>query len=197
MDKRQEQQQESGYRPRSLRTRSRKPLWLWLICGILLCQMAGITAWSSYRKKLEGKGTAVVASLVTDAEFSMDVKTLPAKPGESTAMNFMVTNYEGDRVSETLLQYKAKPETAGNLPLKFYLAPNETGVTVDDSWIAEGNIEGNSESGPGLLRQGEKTTHHYTLTISWPIETGDSDEEYADEIDYVKVNIHANQVSPK
>ena len=96
-----------------------------------------------------------------------------------------------------MLQYTAKPETAGNLPLKFTLSPNESGITVDGDWIAQGDVEGNHESQPGRLRQGEKITHHYMLTISWPLGTGDSDDQYADEIDYVRVRIHANQVSPE
>ena len=198
MDVRREHQQENTDRVRGIGTGRRKTLWLWLICGILLCQLTGITAWSRYHKEIKAGGTGVVARLVTDAEFSIQVESLPTKPGESTAMNFMVTNYEGERVSETLLQYTVKPETAGNLPLKFSLSPNETGGIVDENWITAGALEGNQDSAPGFFRQGEKITHHYTLTISWPVETtGENDDQYADEVDYVKVRIHANQVSPE
>ena len=197
MDVRSEYQQEYTRQPIYVRTVSRKSLWLWLICGILLCQMVGTTAWSRYRLNLDGKGTGAIASLVTEAEFSMDVKDLPTKPGESTAMNFMVTNYEGNRVSETLLQYAAKLETAGNLPLKFTLSPNESAGAVDGNWIAQGDVEGNQDSPSGFLRQGEKIAHHYTLTISWPLEDVEADDQYADEVDYVRVRIHANQVLPE
>jgi len=189
MDARRNDQLKYTYGPKSL--------WLWLICGILVCQAAGITAWSRYSQKRDGEGNAVIASLVTEAEFSIDVNTLPTKPGENTIVNFMVTNYEGNHVSETLLQYTARLETAGNLPLKFSLAPSESGGTVDGNWIASGEVEGNHDSPPGYLRQGEKVAHYYTLTVSWPLETGDSDEQYADEIDYVRIKIHANQVSPE
>ena len=197
MDVRRELQQEYTRQPIYARTVSRKSLWLWLICGILLCQLVGTTAWSRYRLNLDGKGTGAIASLVTEAEFSMDVKDLPTKPGESTAMNFIVTNYEGNRVSETLLQYAAKLETAGNLPLKFTLSPNESAGTVDGNWIAQGDVEGNQDSPSGFLRQGEKIAHHYTLTISWPLEDVEADDQYADEVDYVRVRIHANQVLPE
>ena len=197
MDVRSEYQQGSIHRMKRPGSGRRRSLWLWLICGILLCQMAGTTAWSRYSQKRTGGGTGVVASLVTEAEFHIDVQKLPTKPGESTAMNFMVTNYEGDRVSETYLQYAARIETAGNLPLTFFLSPNESGVTADGNWIAAGDIGGNTDSRPGILKQGEKVTHHYTLTINWPVETGASDEQYADEVDYVRVRIHANQVAPE
>jgi len=197
MDARREHQQDNTHQPNRSQAAGRRSLWLWLVCGILLCQLAGVTAWSRYRLNRDGKGVAVVASLVTEAEFSMVVQDMPTKPGERTTMNFMVTNFEGNRVSETRLQYTVKPETAGNLPLKFTLSPNETEGTVDGDWIASGDVERNQNSAPGFLRQGEKITHHYTLTIDWPLETGDGDDQYADEIDYVKVRIHANQVSPE
>lgn len=194
MDVRREHQQENTRQANHSQAAGRRSLWLWLVCGILLCQLGGVTAWSRYRLSRDGGGNAVVASLVTEAEFSMVVQEMPTKPGERTSMNFKVTNYEGNRVSETRLQYTVKPETAGNLPLKFTLSPNGT---ADGDWIAAGVVECNQESDPGFLRQGETITHHYTLTIDWPLETGAGDDQYADEIDYVKVRIHAKQVSPE
>ena len=174
-----------------------RPLWSWLICGILLCQLAGTAAWSRYRDISDGGGSAVIACLVSGTEFRIDAGSLPTRPGETTQVAFEVTNYEGIHVSETLLQYTVEPETAENLPLIFYLKRDETKGAADTEWIPEGSIAGNHASQAGLLQAGIKTTHRYILTVGWPVETGTGDYEYADEIDYVQIRVHANQVSPK
>lgn len=177
-------------------SRSRGPVWLWLICGILICQTAGTAAWSRYRKQVEASGEALVARLATGTEFQMDAAVLPEKPGESKDVTFTVTNYDGSFVSDTMLQYTAEIKTAENLPLKFQLKHNRTAGVADTDWIPEDTLAGNTASRTGSFLPGEKATHSYTLSIIWPLETGEADCEYADEIDYVQIQIHAKQVSP-
>lgn len=174
--------------------RQRRPWWLWLICGILICQAAGTAAWSQYRKQESGIGEAAIARLVTGTDFSITAGTLPKKPGDTTEVRFAVTNYEGNHVSETMLQYTAEPRTEGNLPLTFYLRRDGA---ADAKWIPEGLMTGNTASSPGILEPGRKSTHSYILTISWPLESGAGDYQYADEVDYVQIRIHARQVSPE
>ena len=193
MDMRDEARQ---IKKRAAVNRRRSSVWLWMIVGILLCQIAGTAAWSQFRYRGDGDGQARIARLVTNMEFDIIAGDLPEKPGETTQLNFMVTNFEEDRVSDAQLQYTAELNTAGNLPLTFYLSPNEAGGTTDGNWIMEGSMTGNTVSQPGILRHGEKITHRYTLSISWPPETEAEDYQYADEIDYVRIRIHAEQVSP-
>ena len=180
---------ESGY----LRRRTHGPLWLYLICGILICGTAGTAAWSGYRQHLEGSGMTKIALLVNGSEFTIDSGPLPRKPGESTQVKFKTTNYEGEKVSEAMMGYTVTPETAGNLPLKFTLSRDESAAAANGNWIAAGNLTGNVPSAQGIFEAGEKAVHHYILTISWPV--GGEDEAYAEEIDYVRIRIHAEQVS--
>ena len=197
MDKRQEQQQESGYRPKHSEIRSRKSLWLWMICGILLCQFAGTAAYSRYRMEKTAGGHALIACFTTGMKF-IDVTDLPEKPGESTDMKFTVTNHDGGRTSETLLYYTAALETAGNLPLEFTLSRDESqGEAADDNWIKNGKLTGNTVSDKGSLPPGTAATHRYILHISWPKETDTDNYDYANEIDYVRIRIQANQASPQ
>ena len=197
MDRRQEQQQESGYRPKRLKILSRKSLWLWMICGILLCQFAGTAAYSRYRMEKTVDGAALIACFATGMKF-IDVTNLPEKPGESTDMKFTVTNHDGARTSETLLSYTVVLETAKNLPLEFTLSRDESqGDYGDANWIENGKLAGNTASGEGKLPLGTAATHRYILNINWPLETDADDYEYADEIDYVRIRIQAKQVSPR
>jgi len=197
MDRRQEDQQEARSRTLRPKARRRRSLWLWMICGILLCQMAGTAAYSRYRIEKAGSGIAQVACFATGMSF-IDVTDLPKKPGESTDMKFAVTNHEGGRTSETLLYYTATMETAGNLPLEFTLSRDESqGEHADDNWIKNGSLTGNTASPQGSLPLGTAATHRYTLRVSWPVNTDTDDYEYADEIDYVRIKIQAKQASPQ
>ena len=186
---RENRMEKSGY----LRRRTHGPLWLYLICGILICGLTGTIAWSGYRQSREGSGAAKIAQLVNGSEFTIDPDSLPRKPGESTQVKFKTANYEGEKVSEAMMGYTVTPETAGNLPLEFTLSRDESTTAANKNWIAPGNLTGNVPSTQGIFEAGEKAVHHYILTISWPV--GGEDEAYAEEIDYVRIRIHAEQVS--
>lgn len=180
----------------SRRIRSRGlPVRLWLVCAILACTIVGVPSWSRYRKQLDGMGNAAIARLAVGSEIQIDAGTLPEKPGDSTRVAFVVINEKAGAVSEAQLQYRVTPETAGNLPLKFTLTRDESQGTADGNWIPTGSIAGNAASTAGILPPGERSVHRYTITIAWPESTEDN-ADYADEIDYVRIRIRAEQVSP-
>ena len=177
--------------------RERPRVWLWMTCIILIVGVVGTTAWSKYTNQRDGGGKAVIASLVNHTEFTIDTTTLPSKPGQTTTVKFKVTNFEGSRICETMLHYTLLPETAGNLPLTFTLSRDESAGAANGNWIPAGSVAGNTASTEGTFEAGQAETHRYTLTIAWPVEASDGDAIYADEVDYVRLKIHASQVSPK
>lgn len=174
----------------------RGSLWLRLICGILCCGAITTAAWSRYQFHNGGRGEAVVARFVTGSEFHIDPASLPQKPGETTQVKFMVTNFEGEQVSEAMLGYQVTPETAGNLPLTFQLNRDEASVAADSNWIPDGELTGNTASTDGIFQAGQAAVHHYRLTINWPVLEDGENADYADEVDYVRVKIQARQISP-
>ena len=174
----------------------RKPVRLWLICGILACMLLGVPTWSRYRKNIESEGSAVIARLAVGSDINIEAGSLPKRPGESTETTFTVTNEKNGAVSEVKLQYHMKLETANNLPLTFALVHDETQGAADQNWIAAGSIAGNTTIGPGAFFPGEKAAHRYILTIGWPESAEADDVDYADEIDYVRLKIHAEQEGP-
>ena len=196
MDVRREDRRENIRRKKRLGAGRRRALWLWMICGILLCQIVGTAAYSRYRMEKTGDGESRIACFATGMKF-IEVMNLPEKPGESTDMKFSVTNHEGDRTSETLLYYTVTMETAGNLPLEFTLSRDESqGDHADDNWIGNGKLTGNTASGQGSLPLGTAVIHRYILKVSWPMEQDTDNYEYADEIDYVRIRVQAKQASP-
>lgn len=174
-------------------------LWVYLICMILACGAVGTAAWSKYGKKSEGGGAAYVARLVTDySDFTIVPENLPKKPGESVPVEFAVANFDGGKVCEAALSYTVTALTVGNLPLTFRLDRDQSSAGADSSWIAAGSLDGNTASPAGNFLPGTEAEHRYRLTISWPVDAAGSgnDEDYAGELDYVRIQIKTEQELP-
>lgn len=145
-------------------------------------------------------GKALVASFITGTTLDLDVSLEGMMgPGDTKTVNFDVTNYEGDKNNNVVLQYEIQVNTTGNLPLEFALtgeqrnADGSADADLDVSKLA-GSLDDNLKAVGGMLPPaGEfgKKTHSYKLQITWPRDK--ADEGYSDEIDRVALRISSTQ----
>ncbi len=115
--------------------------------------------------------------------------------------SFSVSNFEAEedgtinRRAETDLEYELTVTTTTNLPLEYVIEKNgeilstEQNITTDEdgTYYREILIE------PSQMVQGEDLTDNYVIKVTFPKEN-DTNAEYSDLIEYIKLDINARQI---
>ncbi|MDD3693723.1 MAG: hypothetical protein PHX02_07490 [Oscillospiraceae bacterium] len=103
-------------------------------------------------------------NLITDLSDGININD--ALPGDVLVYRFDILNFNGDKINEVLLKYKITvtftPSTVV-LPLDYTLQPADYYESAGGEWI--------------YMDSGKKTTHSYTLTVTWPSSNNNSDYE--------------------
>ncbi len=120
---------------------------------------------------------------------------------QSFDYSFTVSNFEENeqgeitKRAETDLEYEFIITTTTNLPFEYaiekdgqILSTQQNIITDEDgTYYREIKIE------PSQMLQGEDLTDHYVLKVTFPKEN-DTNAEFSDLIEYIKLDIHATQI---
>lgn len=168
----------------------------YLFCLSLICTTVFSVSYARYTASVNGNVTATVAAVAMAGKItstSVDVKDM--QPGDTKTVEFAVVNFFGDKTSEVAQEYTITVKTAGNLPFTFTLTPKAGAENLAGILTRERkDTSGVWKSTAGFLPAAERTTHSYTLTISWP--AGQTAPDYMDEIDTVTLIVDAQQAIP-
>lgn len=181
---------------------NKRGLVRWLVFAVVVTALISTTTLSRYMTTITGHATATVASVdMNVAEsaarmMSFDISGL--KPGGQMTYTFNICNFSGNKASEVTMDYLIRILSTGNLPLSFSL--EAAGADTEDSKMAGALQMSSGESGwitasAGRLPHSVKTTHMYTLTVTWPSEANDA--KYANEIDSITIHVDAQQSVPE
>lgn len=133
--------------------------------------------------------------------YSKQIKLDDISPSETAFVyDFSVSNFEGDKRLETLMDYDLEIITTTNLPLTYELYMNEEYETGASNIIVNDSIEADNDGTyfrylkTDTVRFGfeENTTNYYHLVVKFP-KTYES-FEYQDILEYVEVVINSKQV---
>lgn len=171
----------------------------YLFCLSLVCAVVFGVSYARYMTTVNGTATATVAAVsdkITNMDRKIDVSDM--EPGESKTVDFNVVNFSNNQVSEVGQDYTVTVKTSGNLPFAFTLA-SAGGTSEAGTKNFAGNLVKKDDNvwesiSSGNLPASVRTTHSYTLTVSWP--KGEGKPDYADEIDTVTLIIDAKQTMP-
>ena len=171
---------------------------LYLVYLIIVTLVVTGVSFSKYGTIVDGTDTARVAKPVleyvpTSATFrgqalsslSEGLSFTDVKPGDELIYVFEIHNFKGEGlnkvINEVLLKYEIKvsvESTSVVLPLNRKLESEEEYPSAETGWT--------------ILGMGEEITHKYTLTITW--ESVDSDSQYSQQQQSIKITINAEQV---
>ena len=158
---------------------------LLLLGGLAILLTIGIATYARYSSSVTGTGTANVALYTNDATFTIPADSIPSQPGETSTIDFSVTNTKENKTAEVAQTYQFYIETAGNLPLTFALS-NDGG----NKWeTTNGNQTTAFQPAPEFGLNSEK--HNWKLRMTW-YKSKNSDK-YVDELDYVKIKVKMQQ----
>ena len=144
---------------------------------------------AKYTSTLAANDAATTATpvLTFDTSNSLEVSISPVD-GEKIYY-FAVSNYTDVQVSEVTMDYYIQINSLSNLPLEFELYEYENN-TIGDTNLLEGNGTTTDEIEIAL---DEETIHNYALKIIW--QEDETSYKYADEIDYVEIVLHGEQIN--
>lgn len=115
--------------------------------------------------------------------------------------SFSVSNFEADedgtinKRAETDLEYNLKITTTTNLPLEYVIEKNGEIITTEQNIVTDedGTYYREIIIDPSQMTQGEDLTDNYVIKVTFPKEN-DTNAEYSDLIEYVKLDINAEQI---
>lgn len=164
-----------------------------------------------YETTTTGQGDVDVAFWIVDNSFKSDILLIddiyPATtPHEYT---FTVSNFNGTKSAETDLDYEIVLTTTTNLPLSYEITKNGATCTKveklyedTNTYIDSAQNLGNTvyreikleteENGLNMLQETD-TTDIFKIKVTFPQQYS-SNLEYADLVEYVKINLSAKQV---
>ncbi|MFR7591070.1 MAG: hypothetical protein ACLUVC_06455 [Longibaculum sp.] len=158
---------------------------LLLLGGLAILLTIGIATYARYSSSVTGTGTANVALYTNDATFTIPEDSIPSQPGETSTIDFSVTNTKENKTAEVAQTYQFYIETAGNLPFTFALSNDE-----GSSWkSANGNETTEFNPVPELGLNSEE--HQWKLKMTW--DKSENSDKYVDELDYVKIKVKMQQ----
>ncbi len=137
---------------------------------------------SRYIGQLESKGNDINAiPILTLQNPTFDIP-LSMIPGESFESDFIVTNYEAEKVNEILMNYYIQVPTDLEIPLT---------ITITDSEQQELPLNGEGKTEDQTLIYGIKTDDTYHLKIEW--EPQNNNYEYAGKTVNFTLNVVGTQ----
>ncbi len=158
-------------------------LFLTLVCTLLF----GAT-YSRYGSQVTGAGIADIAAVSLNSTVDLSPKLSGMVPGETRNIMIQVSNQkESGAISEVTQGYTITIDTTGNLPLTYTLDTTDTPnidhalTPSEDSLVWTG----------GVLPHTQKTTHTYTLGVTWP--KAQNDPRYANNVDAVRFVVDSQQ----
>ena len=166
-----------------------------LLCLSMICTAVFGVSYARYTSSVNGSATTTVAAVAMDGKItstSVDVKDI--KPGDTKTVEFAVVNFSDGKTSEVAQDYTVTVKTAGNLPFTFTITKSGTENPAGRFAEELKDTDGVWEATGGLLPAATKTTHSYTLTITWP--AGQTASNYTDEIDTVTLIVDGKQAMP-
>ena len=115
--------------------------------------------------------------------------------------SFSVSNFEAEqdgtinKRAETDLEYQLKITTTTNLPLEYVIEKNGENLTTQQNIITDedGTYYKEIIIEPSQMVQGEDITDNYVIKVTFPKEN-DTNAEYSDLIEYIKLEINAEQI---
>ena len=105
-------------------------------------------------------------------------------PGDTREITFSVSNTEGGKVSELLLDYYFKINLQSSIPLQVKIYDITSGTEVD--------VTSNNASNPLTMPKTEATTRNYKLKVIW--DAADNDASYAGQQITCNVTLEGVQV---
>lgn len=155
------------------RKKKKLPIHLYLIyIAIATFLFSGVTL-SKYTSTSEGSDSVSVALFANNTEVIIPVSE--CSPGEEFIVKVYVRNYDGTKVCEVSQTFEITAETVlGKIPLEL-------------DWIGV-RPKGNFYAMEGAVEK------MYELKVSWPIENGYPDSDYADEIEVIRILVDCEQI---
>lgn len=158
---------------------------LLILGGLAILLTIGMATYARYSSSVTGTGTVNVALYTNDATFTIPADSIPSQPGETSTIDFSVTNTKENKTAEVAQTYQFYIETAGNLPFTFELSDDE-----GSSWKPVNRNETTTFNPvPELGMTAE--TENWKLKISW--DASKNSDEYVNELDYVKIKVKMQQ----
>ena len=155
------------------------PLRVWLFYLLLLSTLLTGISYASYRSESSGGSSVRVALFANDA--SIDLSVTDFYPGKTVELPITVTNYDDENVCEVSQSYEMQASAfVGRIPLEI-------------KWKTNGSILPGNASGNFFVSEG-RTHDDYFLVVSWPINAGYPDAEFADEIEVIRINVRCEQI---
>ena len=142
-----------------------------------------------------------VAFWVIDHDFKSDSILIRDIYPSPTAFeyNFTVSNFTAGKRAETDLEYEILITTTTNLPLTYEIQKNGTTCTKVEELVTDTdgtyykNIALQNGTDKHFMDLGTDTTDEYLLKVTFPQEYS-ANEQYADLMEDVKINLTARQV---
>ena len=78
---------------------------LLLLGGLAILLTIGIATYARYSSSVTGTGTANVALYTNDATFTIPADSIPSQPGETSTIDFSVTNTKENKTAEVAQTY--------------------------------------------------------------------------------------------
>lgn len=115
--------------------------------------------------------------------------------------SFSVSNFEADedgtinKRAETDLEYNLKITTTTNLPLEYAIEKNGEMITTEQNIVTDedGTYYREIIIESSQMVEGEDLTDNYVIKVTFPKEN-DTNAEYSDLIEYIKLDINAEQI---
>lgn len=181
----------------------RSILILFLIAIIIIAIIFIVRTLSRYQSVATSEKDVDVAFWMLHDDFqtaSMIIKDIyPSE--QSFDYSFNVSNFEEDeegniaKRAETDLEYRLKIITTTNLPLEYEIMKDDTVLTTQQNIITDddGTYYREIVIDPTQMLQGEDLTDMYTIRVTFPKEN-DTNAEFSDLIEYIRLEIDANQL---
>ena len=181
----------------------RSILILFLIAIIIIAIIFIVRTLSRYQSVATSEKDVDVAFWMLHDDFqtaSMIIKDIyPSE--QSFDYSFNVSNFEEDeegniaKRAETDLEYRLKIITTTNLPLEYEIMKDDTVLTTQQNIITDddGTYYREIVIDPAQMLQGEDLTDMYTIRVTFPKEN-DTNAEFSDLIEYIRLEIDANQL---
>lgn len=112
---------------------------------------------------------------------------------------FNVSNFNGNKKAETDLTYDIVLTTTTNLPLEYQITKNGSTCRVTQELVqnADGTylrkLKLGTDDNNLTMKQGTDTTDEFVIKINFP-KSNNTNLEYADLVEYIKLDLTAKQV---
>ena len=154
-----------------------------------------------YETNATGQGNVDVAFWIVDNSFESQRLLIDNIFPRSSSFDytFTVANYKGSKSAETDLDYEIEIITTTNLPLSYTITKDgETCTKVENLFTDEDGtvyrkIKLETEANNLRMLQEDNKQHTFEIQVNFP-KSYSANQEYADLIEDVKINLTAKQV---